>query len=50
LNKGLKMEIKGQITEIIYKNDSNSYTIAEFEKDDEETLTIVRLFAFYRRR
>ena len=30
------MELKGQITELIYKNDSNSYTIAEFEKNMSE--------------
>ena len=34
------MEIKGQIVEIIYRNDSNSYTIAEFVKDDQTALTI----------
>ena len=44
------MEIKGQILEIIYRNDSNSYTIAEFEKEDTEALTIVRVSSIYRRR
>ena len=44
------MEIKGQILEIIYRNDSNSYTIAEFEKEDTEALTIVRISSIYRRR
>ena len=29
------MEIKGQISEIIYQNEVNSYTIAEFETDEE---------------
>ena len=44
------MEIKGQIHEIIYINDSNSYTIAEFEKEDGETITVVRISSIYRRR
>ncbi len=41
------MEIKGQVAEIIYRNDSNSYTIAEFEKEEGELLTIVRIFTIY---
>ena len=40
------MELKGQITELIYKNDSNSYTIAEFEKEDGDSLTIVGYLPF----
>jgi len=40
------MEIKGQVTEIIYRNDSNSYTIAGFEKEDEENITIVGYLPF----
>ena len=40
------MELKGQITEFIYKNDSNSYTIAEFEKDNGDSLTIVGYLPF----
>ena len=40
------MELKGQIIEFIYKNDSNSYTIAEFEKDDGDSLTIVGYLPF----
>ena len=40
------MEIKGQINEFIYKNDSNSYTIAEFEKNDGEVLTVVGYLPF----
>ncbi len=39
------MEIKGQISEIIYQNEVNSYTIAEFETD-EETTTIVGYLPF----
>jgi len=40
------MEIKGQILEIIYRNDSNSYTIAELEKDDGDNLTVVGYLPF----
>ena len=39
------MEIKGQILEIIYQNEINSYTIAEFETDEELT-TIVGYLPF----
>lgn len=39
------MEIKGQISEIIYQNDVNSYTIAEFETE-EELITIVGYLPF----
>lgn len=39
------MEIKGQICEIIYQNEVNSYTIAEFETEDELT-TIVGYLPF----
>lgn len=40
------MEVKGQIVEVIYKNDSNSYMVAELEKDDGELLTIVGYLPF----
>lgn len=39
------MEIKGQISEIIYQNEVNSYTIAEFETD-EELITVVGYLPF----
>lgn len=39
------MKIKGEVTDIIYQNDVNSYTIAVFETDDEET-TIVGYLPF----
>ena len=39
------MEIKGQISEIIYQNEVNAYTIAEFETDEELT-TIVGYLPF----
>ena len=39
------MELKGQISEIIYQNEVNSYTIAEFETDEEQT-TIVGYLPF----
>ena len=34
------MEIKGQITEIIYQNEINGYTVAEFETTDEITTVV----------
>ncbi len=34
------MEITGEIQGIIYKNDINSYTIAEFETDEESTTVV----------
>lgn len=34
------MEIKGQISEIIYQNEINSYTIAEFETEEELTVIV----------
>lgn len=40
------MEVKGQIVEVIYKNDSNSYMVAELEKDNGELLTIVGYLPF----
>ena len=40
------MEIKGQILEFIYKNDSNSYTIAEFEENNGEIITVVGYLPF----
>lgn len=39
------MEIKGEVTDIIYQNEVNSYTIAVFETDEEET-TIVGYLPF----
>lgn len=40
------MEVKGQIVEVIYKNDSNSYMIAELEKDDGDLLTVLGYLPF----
>ena len=40
------MEIKGQIIEFIYKNDSNSYSIAELEQDNGDFLTVVGYLPF----
>lgn len=34
------MEIKGRIRDIIYRNEINSYTIATFETDEEETTVV----------
>ena len=39
------MEIKGQISEIIYQNEINGYTVAEFETSEELT-TIVGYLPF----
>ena len=40
------MELEGQIDEIIYQNDSNSYTIATFITE-EEVYTVVRISSVY---
>lgn len=42
------MEIKGEVTDIIYQNEVNSYTIAVFETDEEET-TIVGYLPFVKK-
>ena len=34
------MEIRGEIQAIIYKNEVNSYTIAEFETDEESIIVV----------
>lgn len=39
------MELKGELTEIIYQNEVNSYTIAVLETDEEE-FTIVGYLPF----
>lgn len=41
------MEIRGEVTDIIYQNDVNSYTIAVFETEEEQT-TIVGYLPFVR--
>ena len=43
--RGIKLEIKGQIVEIVYQNEVNGYTIAEFETEEEIT-TIVGYLPF----
>ncbi len=41
------MEIKGQIEDFIYQNQSNSYTIAVFQPENEiEPLTVVGYLPF----
>ena len=41
------MELRGQIEEIIYQNESNSYTIAVFSTEEEQTiLTVVGYLPF----
>jgi len=40
------LEIEGQLTNIIYKNDMNSYTVAEFLTNEDEELTVVGYLPF----
>lgn len=40
------MELKGQIEEFIYQNESNSYSIAVFTTDEQEVLTVVGYLPF----
>ena len=40
------MEVEGQLTNIIYKNDMNSYTVAEFLTNENEELTVVGYLPF----
>ncbi len=40
------MEIKGQIEEIIYQNEANSYTIAVLSKEDLDVITVVGYLPF----
>ena len=44
---GNSLEITGEIKEIIYRNEINSYTIAVLETREEETTT-VRVSSFYK--
>ena len=38
--RGVNLELKGEIKEIIYRNEINSYTIANFETEEEETTVV----------
>ena len=40
------MEIKGQIEDFIYQNEANSYTIAVFETEEQEIITVVGYLPF----
>lgn len=40
------MELKGQIEEFIYQNDSNSYSIAVFTTEEQEVMTVVGYLPF----
>lgn len=40
------MELKGQIEEFIYQNESNSYTIAVFQTEEQEIITVVGYLPF----
>lgn len=44
--RGKTLEIEGQITDIIFKNDTNSYTVADFQMNDNDTITIVGYLPF----
>lgn len=41
-----KLELKGQIEEFIYQNESNSYSIAVFSTEDQEVVTVVGYLPF----
>ena len=43
--RGHNLEITGEVIDIIYQNEINSYTVAEFETDKEE-ITIVGYLPF----
>ena len=40
------MQLEGQVIDIIYKNDINSYTVATFETSEQEETTIVGYLPF----
>ncbi|MCX4304058.1 MAG: hypothetical protein K1W33_03685 [Clostridia bacterium] len=40
------MELKGQIEEFIYQNETNSYTIGVFQTEEQEILTVVGYLPF----
>ena len=40
------MQLEGQVIDIIYKNDVNSYTVATFETSEQEETTIVGYLPF----
>ena len=40
------MELRGQIEEFIYQNESNSYTIAVFSTEEQEVITVVGYLPF----
>ena len=40
------MEVEGQIVNIIYRNDTNSYTVADFLTTDNEEITVVGYLPF----
>lgn len=40
------MQIEGQIIDIIYKNEINSYTVATFETAENEAITVVGYLPF----
>ena len=40
------MQLEGQVKDIIYKNEINSYTVATFETNEQEETTIVGYLPF----
>ena len=46
LERGRVVELEGQITNIIYKNELNSYTVAEFVTTNKEEVTVVGYLPF----
>lgn len=43
-------ELEGQIAEIIFRNETNGYTVCIFDLGKAGSITAVRIFAIYRKR
>lgn len=41
-------ELEGQIAEIIFRNETNGYTVCIFDTEKLGSITIVRIFTFYK--
>ena len=41
-------ELEGQVEEIIYRNEINGYTVCIFDVEKLDSITIVRIFTFYK--
>ena len=42
----MKLELKGQVEEFIYQNESNSYSIAVFLAENQDVITVVGYLPF----